>query len=268
MSLKINIYYTGKNGSARKFAEEMTEKGIVDDIRAEKGNIKYEYFFPKDDSETILLIDCWENESALDIHHKSPMMKQIAELREKYGLKMRVEQYTNYLNDNMDFETVIRKRTATRKFKEDKIPKEKLEKILEAGRLAPTAKNNQPQKIYVVKSSEGIEKVDKITPCRYGANTVLIVCSDKNIAWSKDNYSSYEIDASIVATHMMLEATNVGIDNIWIEMFDKEKLKKEFNLTEGIEPVCLIPLGYASDDYAGNPLHNQRKDLKETVEYL
>ena len=67
---------------------------------------------------------------------------------------------------------------------------------------------------------------------------------------------------------MMLEATNVGIDNIWIEMFDKEKLKKEFNLTEGIEPVCLIPLGYASDDYAGNPLHNQRKDLKETVEYL
>lgn len=268
MSLTINIYYTGKNGSAKRFAEEMTKEGIVDDIRAEKGNIKYEYFFPKDDTETVLLIDCWEDERALDIHHKSPMMKQIAELREKYKLKMRVEQYTNYLKDNTDFETVIRKRTATRKFKEDKIPKEKLEKILEAGRLAPTAKNNQPQKIYVVQSPEGIEKVDKITPCRYGANTVLIVCSDKNIAWSKDNYSSYEIDASIVATHMMLEATNVGIDNIWIEMFDKEKLKKEFNLNKGIEPVCLIPLGYAADDYAGNPLHNQRKDLKETVECL
>ena len=150
MSLTINIYYIGKNGSARKFAEEMTEKGIVDDIRAEKGNIKYEYFFPKDDNETVLLIDCWEDERALDIHHKSPMMKQIAELREKYKLKMRVEQYTNYLKDNTDFETVIRKRTATRKFKEDKIPKEKLKKIREAGRLAPTAKNNQPQKIYVV----------------------------------------------------------------------------------------------------------------------
>ena len=114
MSLTINIYYTGENGSAKRFAEEMTKEGIVDDIRAEKGNIKYEYFFPKDDNETVLLIDCWEDERALDKHHKSPMMKEIAELREKYKLKMRVEQYTNYLKDNTDFETVIRKRTATR----------------------------------------------------------------------------------------------------------------------------------------------------------
>ena len=82
-----------------------------------------------------------------------------------------------------------------------------------------------------------------------------------------EEHYSY-LDASIVATHMMLEATNIGIDNIWIEMFDKEKLKKEFNLNNGIEPVCLIPLGYASDDYEGNPLHNKRKDLKETVKFV
>lgn len=93
MSLTINIYYTGKEGSARKFAKEMTEKGIVDDIRKEEGNKKYEYFFPKDDPETVLLIDSWENQKALDLHHKSPMMQKIAQLREKYNLKMRVDQF-------------------------------------------------------------------------------------------------------------------------------------------------------------------------------
>lgn len=93
MSLTINIYYTGTNGSARKFAEEMISSGIVEDIRNEEGNLKYEYFFPMDDTETILLIDCWKDQHALDIHHKSEMMSKIAELRKKYNLRMRVERY-------------------------------------------------------------------------------------------------------------------------------------------------------------------------------
>ena len=181
---------------------------------------------------------------------------------------MKVERYVEYNENNKDFETVIRQRQATRKFKDKKIEEDKINKILEAGRLAPTAKNIQPQKIYVATSDDAIEKIDKITPCRYGAPTVLIVCSDKNIAWTKGNYSTYEMDACIVGVHMMLEATNVGVDNIWIEMFDKENLKKEFNLKEGVEPICLIPLGYKSDDYEGNILHNVRKDLKDTVEFI
>lgn len=96
MSLIINIYYTGKNGSARKFAEEMISSGIVNKVRAEEGNERYEYFFPMDDKETIMLIDKWKNQEALDIHHKSEMMKEIAELRNKYELKMRVEKFTEY----------------------------------------------------------------------------------------------------------------------------------------------------------------------------
>ena len=140
MSLTINIYYTGENGSAKKFVEEMISKGIVEQVRKERGNKRYEYFFPENDPETVLLIDCWENQEALDLHHKSPMMEQIAELRNKYKLKMKVEQYTNISKDNKDFETVIRNRTATRKFKEKKIEIEKINKIIEAGRLAPTAK--------------------------------------------------------------------------------------------------------------------------------
>ena len=93
--LVINIYYKGKNGSAGKFAEEMTESGIVEQVRNEKGNLGYSYFFPKDDNETVLLIDKWEDENALDRHHKTEMIKKIAELREKYHLSMRVEQYVS-----------------------------------------------------------------------------------------------------------------------------------------------------------------------------
>ena len=93
MSLTVNIYYTGKDGNARKFAEEMTSSGLVEAIRAEDGNEKYAYYFPAEDPETVLLIDRWRDQAALDIHHKTPMMTQIAVLRKKYNLKMRVERY-------------------------------------------------------------------------------------------------------------------------------------------------------------------------------
>ena len=94
MEITIHIYYTGQNGSARKFADEMVKSGIVDRIRAEEGNLKYDYFFPVDDVETVLLIDCWKSQEALDIHHKTKMMEEIVHLREKYHLKMRVEKFT------------------------------------------------------------------------------------------------------------------------------------------------------------------------------
>ncbi|MBE6754192.1 MAG: antibiotic biosynthesis monooxygenase [Ruminococcaceae bacterium] len=93
MSITVNIYYTGSNGSARKFAEEMVAQGIVDAVRAEEGNELYEYFFPMNDEETVLLIDRWKDQTAIDIHHKSPMMEQIAALRKKHNLRMRVERY-------------------------------------------------------------------------------------------------------------------------------------------------------------------------------
>ena len=93
MAFTVNLTYTGTNGSARKFAEEMKESGLVDKIRAEKGNLRYEYFLPMDDPESVLLIDAWESEEALDLHHKSPMMKEIAALREKYHLKMSVHKF-------------------------------------------------------------------------------------------------------------------------------------------------------------------------------
>lgn len=93
MAIMVNIYYTGKDGNAVKFAKEMTESGIVSQIRAEEGNLKYEYCFLMEDRETVLLIDSWANQQALDLHHASPMMQNIIDLREKYNLSMRVERY-------------------------------------------------------------------------------------------------------------------------------------------------------------------------------
>lgn len=168
----------------------------------------------------------------------------------------------------MEFEKIIKERFSTRSFKNDLVSEELINKILEAGNVAPTAKNIQPQKIYVVKSSEGLNKIDQISPCRYNAPIVLLICSNKSIAWTKENYSSYEMDATIVATHMILEATNLGINSVWVDMFDNNKAKELFDLPEGIEPICLMPLGYKNDDCKPSPMHNQRKELSEIVEYI
>ena len=116
----------------------------------------------------------------------------------------------------MEFEKVVKDRFSVRMFQDKMVDDAIIKKILEVGRLAPTAKNLQPQKIYVVRSKNGIEKIDKVTRCRYGAPVCLLVCSNKDVAWAIGDYSSYEMDASIVATMMMLEATNLGVDNIWI----------------------------------------------------
>ena len=93
--ITVNLYYTGSNGSARAFAEEMVRSGTADAIRAEEGNLRYEYFFPMDDPETVLLIDQWQDQAAIDTHHASPMMGQIAALREKYDLHMKVERFVS-----------------------------------------------------------------------------------------------------------------------------------------------------------------------------
>ncbi|MGN1408025.1 putative quinol monooxygenase [Lactobacillus sp.] len=93
MSITVNLRYTGKNGAAKKFAEEMTKSGTVQAIRDEPGNLRYEYYVSFDDPETVLLIDSWENQEAVDKHHATPMMKTIAELRDKYDLHMTVERY-------------------------------------------------------------------------------------------------------------------------------------------------------------------------------
>lgn len=109
MSITVNLYYTGVSGSARRFAEEMESSGTAELIRQESGNLQYEYFFPMSDPETVLLIDSWADQAALDAHHASPMMARIAELREKYDLHMRVKHFTSEDESPQNDEKFIRR---------------------------------------------------------------------------------------------------------------------------------------------------------------
>ena len=106
--ITVNLRYTGTDGAARRFAEEMVSSGTVEKIRAEQGNLRYEYYLSMEDPETMLLIDSWENQEAIDVHHASPMMQTIAALREKYDLHMTVERFTD-LEENAADEAFIRK---------------------------------------------------------------------------------------------------------------------------------------------------------------
>ena len=130
----------------------------------------------------------------------------------------------------MDFLELARSRYSCKKFDSRQISKEQLDSILEAGRLAPTAKNLQEQHVYVVQSAEGLAKVDALTPCRYGAPTMLIVAFDKNnvFTYPGQKYDSGIEDATIVTTHMMLCAKSVGVDSCWVNFFDPDKMAEAF----------------------------------------
>lgn len=170
----------------------------------------------------------------------------------------------------MDFMDVVKKRFACKKFKDNQITKEQLDMILEAGRLAPTAKNNQEQHIYVVQSKEGLAKIDSLTPCRYNSPTVLIVAFDKTntFTYPGQKYDSGIEDASIVATHMLLASKNVGVDSCWINYFDPDKVKETFVLPENEEVLTCIDLGYATDETKPGPTHDSRKPIEDTVSYI
>ena len=170
----------------------------------------------------------------------------------------------------MEFNEVIKDRYSCKKFDGRPVDKELLDAILEAGRLAPTAKNLQEQRVYVVQSEEGLAKIDKLTPCRYGASTVLVVAFDsKNVfVYPGEKRDSGVEDASIVATHLMLAAKNAGVDSCWINFFDPEIAAKELGLPENEEVLMLLDLGYAAEGAKPLAAHEQRKPLSQTVQYL
>lgn len=170
----------------------------------------------------------------------------------------------------MDFSQVVKDRYSCKKFDGTPINAEQLTSILEAGRLAPTAKNLQEQHIYVVQSAEGLAKIDKLTPCRYGAPTVLAVAFNKNnvFVYPGEKHSSGVEDGAIVATHLMLAATNAGVDSCWINFFDPEAAAKELGLPEDEEILMFLDLGHAAADFRPLPNHTSRKELTETVSYL
>lgn len=170
----------------------------------------------------------------------------------------------------MEFMEIVRDRFSCKKFNGRAIKREELDIILEAGRLAPTAKNLQEQKIYVVESKEGLEKIDELTPCRYNAPIVVIVAYDKNntYIYPGEKYNSGIEDAAIVLTHMTLAAKSVGVDSCIVNFFDPDKAREVFDLPENEEIIALLDLGYPAEDAKPLPNHEKRKSIEETVKFL
>ena len=170
----------------------------------------------------------------------------------------------------MDFSEVIKNRYSCKNFSDEKVSKEKLNAILEAGRVAPTAKNFQEQHVYVVQSEQGLAAIDKVTPCRYHATTVLVVAYKKEnvFIYPGEKRDSGIEDATIVATHMMLAAYNEGIDSCWINFFNPDELAQALKLPENEEVLMLLDLGIAAEGTGALPNHSSRKELEETVTYL
>ncbi len=171
----------------------------------------------------------------------------------------------------MTFLELAKARYSVRKFKEDKIEDEKLEAILAAGHVAPTACNNQPQQIYVVKSEENRKKLAEVCSYTFAAPVVLVIGYDRDRDWKNrrmPGYSSGETDAAIVCTHMMLEAWEQGIGSCWVGAFAADNVAEALSLPENICITAMLPLGYAADDAVPAALHNTYRDLDDTVTTL
>ncbi len=169
----------------------------------------------------------------------------------------------------MDFITLTQKRYSVRQFDETSISDQQLNLCLNAMRNAPTAHNNQPQKIFVFQSKESLSIVDEATRGRFNAPLVFLICYDKQQSWkAKDGRDSGAWDASIIATHLLLQATDLGLGSIWIGMFKAEIFKAHLKLPDNIIPVAVIPIGFASEICVPSEMHSSRKELSETVTIL
>ncbi|MGN0343705.1 MAG: nitroreductase family protein [Lachnospiraceae bacterium] len=169
----------------------------------------------------------------------------------------------------MDFLEIAKKRYSVRSYSDRKVETEKLEKILQAAHVAPTAANLQPIHLIAVQGREGLEKISKAANI-YGAPLALIVCADHNKAWVRpfDQKQTGDIDAAILTDHMMLEATELGLGSVWICYFKPDIIRKEFHLPEHLEPVNILAIGYADEIAADPERHSQtRIPIEELVSY-
>lgn len=172
----------------------------------------------------------------------------------------------------MEFLELARSRYSVRKFDDRPIEQEKLDLILEAGNVAPTGKNSQPQRIYVIRSEDNISKLGELSRCIFGAKTVLLFTYNTNEDWQNPFDSGVRSgvqDVSIVATHIMLEAWELGIGTCWVNYFSNSKLEKELGLPQEERAVLLMPIGYpAADSTPLEAMHSVYKNIDETVRYI
>ena len=169
-----------------------------------------------------------------------------------------------------DFMSLAAERYSVRKFKEEPVKQEQIDLILKAGHLAPTGCNYQPQRIYVIRSAEAMERLRGCTKCHFGAPMAFLICYNKTECWTRkyDGETCGWTDACIVATHMMLQAHEIGVGTTWVMHFDPAAVRREFDLPDEIVPVALMPAGHPAEDCTPAPLHGQFRDMGEIVTVL
>jgi nitroreductase len=170
----------------------------------------------------------------------------------------------------MELSKIFEERYSVRSYLDTPVEDSKIDALLEAMRIAPTGHNDQPQRVYVLKSEEAIAKIRACTKCAFNAPLVMMVCAEIDAAW-RNRYSgrsAAETDAAIVTTYMMLKAQDMGLTSCWVHHYDPQKLKAAFNLPEGVEPLNLLTLGYAAEDAAPLPMHFERKSIEELATIL
>ena len=168
----------------------------------------------------------------------------------------------------MTFSELAKARYSVRSFQQRPIEEETMQKILEAGRVAPTACNNQPQKIYVAQSEEARKKLAAICRCTFDAPVILVVCYDRTRTWKSKlmpGYQSGETDAAIVCTHMMLQAFELGVGSCWVGLFNADQVSEVLGLPENVTVSALLPMGYPSADAQPLPLHSSFRDPEDTI---
>ncbi len=161
-------------------------------------------------------------------------------------------------------------RYSVRDYSDKPVEQEKLDKVLESGRIAPTATNAQPQRIYVLKSKESIEKIRSITKMAFNAPIVMLICADMDVAWKSPftGASIAETDAAIITCHMMLEAVEQGLGTCWVGYFDPKLVSEAFNIPENQKIYNILPIGYVAEGHEPSPRHTDRLPISETVTYL
>ena len=171
----------------------------------------------------------------------------------------------------MTFLELARSRYSVRAYKPDSIAEETLNQILEAGRVAPTACNYQPQRIYVVRSEENREKLAAVSPCTFDAPVILVVCFDTDRhAKSRmmPGYTFGAMDATIVCTHMMLQAWELGVGSCWVGMFNDAEVAKVLSLPDNVHVSALLPMGYPAETAKPAAMHSSIRPMEETISYL
>lgn len=267
---RLLVTYKFENQKNRDgFLEAVTEDKIAQCTMKEDGCIRYEYEIP--DSSTILLLhEEWRDKAAQEAHTHNTTMSRIKAYKVRFSAETNIEELEVDAADKTFMDLAL-ERYSVRSFKSTPVEQEKIDAILKAARIAPTARNSQPQKIYVLKSEEAIRKINDNCRCIYGAPLVFAIGYDKSRICGVDEdrvYGFGEIDSTIVTTHMILEATEQGLGSCWVGLFHDADVREALGISDEVRITSLLPVGYAADDCVPADRHTEYRSDEEVVEYL